>query len=922
MVQAKNAEEAAKLFKFSTFCDLLDRIRRISKLAGSSKCFKQRAIKHLLTQWKNLFSSDVVPNYFPLLRLVANRYDTRKYHFKIKRLIQKICKALILPDATRNYLLELSEKSTSTAKVIEKLVKEISSRNTDTDTEFTLYELNESLEKVTDTELSETEIRLILKKCGSENEIFWILQILLRSVEECLAVSPAVIINCVHPHANQLRLSGTSLERICELTAENKLRDESSLLFRPFEPMLLSRVKSSSNECFVNVYDKRTKLVYYFQLVKYCGSPFYMQLKFDGEHFLLHRKSDGEYKFFSRNQIDHTDKVGPLMNEKLNQYFAPFVKDCIFDGELLLWDVFENKFVGKGRHASDGRVYDVKSLRDEGACIPCFAVFDLVYLNGRVLFDIPLSERLELLRTVLKKQESSVIFVGEFRVVSSREEFATFFKEAMLAHEEGVVVKRMDSLYKIGTRMMSNGCFKVKPFHLGNETLDVAVVGVDRAGDGHIQSYTVAVLREGKYSIIGKVGAGLDYNCKEQLRRYLTKDFGFLKGESALDWIHSDYCHNDLPTDFVHKKNLQVLEVIIKIAVELCFFLSSYERYANCLLLQIKAKGVVNNRLYSPVIKFHRLDKPVKDIDTYETFQEFDETLRNQSIAEAESHAPSERKRAAVVPEVMEDYRLSKRIKVENLGTDFEGLQFCVLRGSANISIQELRDIVVSFGGKCFANPTKNTQYVITGEPNHLKTKSVIKSNTCNVIHAQWLIDCKTAAAVLPLRKEYILNVVNSDLINKFGYDSWKEETADQIDSYEEKVTVGLSVVKKDIEPTKGSNTKKWSEEWIQFMLKKSVEPFKAINGDGFESLYGRLLGGDRYHFFDQKRFFMHVTLKEVIRKYMELLILIHGGTLVTVMSDSDFICVQKKNTDIANEEVRYNQHVVDVEWLQKEVNL
>ena len=37
--------------------------------------------------------------------------------------------------------------------------------------------------------------------------------------------------------------------------------------------------------------------------------------------------------------------------------------------------------------------------------------------------------------------------------------------------------------------------FKVKPFHLGSETIDVAVVGVDRAGDGHIQSYTVAVLR-------------------------------------------------------------------------------------------------------------------------------------------------------------------------------------------------------------------------------------------------------------------------------------------------------------------------------------------------------------------------------------------------------------------------------------------
>lgn len=32
----------------------------------------------------------------------------------------------------------------------------------------------------------------------------------------------------------------------------------------------------------------------------------------------------------------------------------------------------------------------------------------------------------------------------------------------MQAHEEGVVVKKMDSLYRIGVRSMANGCFKVK----------------------------------------------------------------------------------------------------------------------------------------------------------------------------------------------------------------------------------------------------------------------------------------------------------------------------------------------------------------------------------------------------------------------------------------------------------------------------
>lgn len=35
----------------------------------------------------------------------------------------------------------------------------------------------------------------------------------------------------------------------------------------------------------------------------------------------------------------------------------------------------------------------------------------------------------------------------------------------------------------------------MKPFHLGDESLDLAVVGVDRGRNGFVESYVVAVIR-------------------------------------------------------------------------------------------------------------------------------------------------------------------------------------------------------------------------------------------------------------------------------------------------------------------------------------------------------------------------------------------------------------------------------------------
>lgn len=53
------------------------------------------------------------------------------------------------------------------------------------------------------------------------------------------------------------------------------------------------------------------------------------------------------------------------------------------------------------------------------------------------------------------------ITIGFLSGTLFREEFAKFYEESVNKGEEGVVAKKIDSLYKTGARQMINGWFKV-----------------------------------------------------------------------------------------------------------------------------------------------------------------------------------------------------------------------------------------------------------------------------------------------------------------------------------------------------------------------------------------------------------------------------------------------------------------------------
>uniref|UniRef100_A0A0R3RIX4 DNA ligase IV n=1 Tax=Elaeophora elaphi TaxID=1147741 RepID=A0A0R3RIX4_9BILA len=842
-------EEVSRNFKYETLCKYLDRMQQIH---FKNKFGKERILKALMTKWKSeasKFTSEAV-SFYPVLRIMANSLDRRKFRMKSKRVISKVCQVLFLPLKTKKELLQIDSKSADHS--IMKLAEEVSMRNpTVTRHELSLFDVNDSLCKITGGEISNEELEKLLKACSTVREVYWLLQVLIRKIERSLKVKSANLVSWIHPNGAALYQSGFSLREICDLAMEGKMTDNSSMLFRRFEPMLLARIRHGTGD----VYDK---------LVHFCGQEFYVELKYDGEHFLLHRGPNCEMRYYSRVQNDFTNTIAPMLDHRINPYFAPSVESCILDTELLLWDTIDERFVGHNAQASDGRIYDVKALRTDGAVEPSVAVFDILFLNGKPLMDVPLSERLALLQNgnVLQKQDKTKIFVSEFTIVKTREEFASLYQEAVMNGQEGIVAKKMDSIYKVGIRQITNGWFKIKPFHLGDETLDLAIVGVDLGRNNKISNYCVATFRDGKFFMVGKVGTGLDDTTRSFIKNRLMRNHGFLKSDKIPSWIHKDYTSNDLPSHFVVQDNMQVVE--------------------------IRAKGLRNGRLYAPTLKTYRDDKYVKDIDQYQAFLDFDKNLRLDSIKNAQS-ARDWKKRSTTV-HVLEQYQI-KKARIDEINQDLKGKQVCVLRGTSNVTIQDLQKIIVSFGGIHVANPGPKTLFVVTGEPKHVKSKSIIKSNKYNVVSADWLIACKNVSKVIPITEKEAIHVVDDSLYSLFGDD--RELGNSMIPSAHTVASVSTLLDKM-----------------------KRKKPLVAE-----EALRKQLFMDEKFDRFHGQTFYLHDDLTKIQKMYIQILLKMHGADLSTTQS-STITHVVVPDRKIVYDNLPKKTTIVDICWLENTLDM
>ncbi|MVN21409.1 DNA ligase D [Mucilaginibacter arboris] len=163
---------------------------------------------------------------------------------------------------------------------------------------------------------------------------------------------------------------------------------------------------------------------------------------FNDKNWVFERKLDGyriiattgkQVKLITRKGQDYTTTY-PAIAEALEA-----VKDnAVLDGEITVEDPLGKEDFQSLQHFE----------KDDKQHILKYYVFDLLYLNGHGLQEMPLIQRKELLKKLLQKQQSNKVTYHEHVAEKGKE----FFEQALKNNWEGIIAKKADSTYLIGKR--------------------------------------------------------------------------------------------------------------------------------------------------------------------------------------------------------------------------------------------------------------------------------------------------------------------------------------------------------------------------------------------------------------------------------------------------------------------------------------
>jgi DNA ligase-1 len=243
--------------------------------------------------------------------------------------------------------------------------------------------------------------------------------------------------------------------------------------------------------------------------------PVRAEYKYDGSRLQIH-KWGSEVRLFSRQAVEKTETL-PEAVEIAKKFEA---QSCIVDSEVMAVD--EN---GKllpfqtllertvPRELSPAELAQRKSKRSV-----TIRAFDILFLNGQELTNQPLAQRRKYLVEVIPKE-----YLAEGLDCSNESELMRFYREALQAGAEGIIVKNLSSAYSVGERAAS--WLKLKP---ERDTIDCTVVKAlygkgKRAG--LYSSFLLAVRDPSakKLYTIGKV-SNLPENIMEELKDIVERD--------------------------------------------------------------------------------------------------------------------------------------------------------------------------------------------------------------------------------------------------------------------------------------------------------------------------------------------------------------------------------------------------------------
>ncbi len=247
--------------------------------------------------------------------------------------------------------------------------------------------------------------------------------------------------------------------------------------------------------------------------------PCAIEPKLDGIRCQIHK--DGErVEIFSRN-LERTTSMFPDIVEAVKRQVR--ARDIIFEGEALAFDEGTGELLPFQTTIQRKRKHEVADYAKEFP-LKLF-VFDLLYVDGADYTSRTYRDRrAELLRRI---SPGSIIEPAEAEETQDPARVRQIFEAAVARGLEGIVAKRMDSLYTAGARNFD--WIKLKRNYKGelSDTVDLCVVGYFRGGGKRARFGIGTVLAAvfdpatDTFKTVSKVGTGFSDEEWVQLRERL-----------------------------------------------------------------------------------------------------------------------------------------------------------------------------------------------------------------------------------------------------------------------------------------------------------------------------------------------------------------------------------------------------------------
>ena len=437
---------------FSTLCGLAEELATTSSHSAKT----QIVARHV-----KAFQGDL----YMLLKLLLIKEDTlRTFHMAEKSLAKAISPSIGI--AAADLLTSFSSLGEMGVVVHNALSSSAgSSSSSSAPKGHTLHEIDALLDAFTRTQTQADQIKLFGRffSKASPSEPMWFVRLLCHDLR--FAAGPKIILPGIHPQAFDAyrnnsdlrvvvdRVLGRSASGLGDIISSvtgvaNTIKSGISV-GNPVKPMLAKAVKS------------------YEDIVAKTPVGCFAEIKYDGERIQIHKEGD-TFSYWSRSLKRVTPWKTKDIEGFLPQAIAPSVTDVILDAEILCVDSTTSEPLPFQAFNKNKRALF------PNAVVALF-VFDVLYVDGRNMLDVPLSTRRELLESVVVPVPNRVMLSEYTLVKGDVAQLRALMQSAMAKGQEGLVLKDVSAPYAPGQRKL----LKLKADYLDGmlDTVDLIVLG-------------------------------------------------------------------------------------------------------------------------------------------------------------------------------------------------------------------------------------------------------------------------------------------------------------------------------------------------------------------------------------------------------------------------------------------------------------